>query len=289
MPATRSAAHSSGVVGVGDGVGDGLAAAAVGLEPGDAGAAHPVSAAAPTRARAARVDGRLRRTRRVYAAGLRPHPGRRGRTEGMDDEHDRAILRRHAADGTLMAGGAAAILLQLADPRIAAGVARHSAFRERPLDRLDGTHQYLTALVFGDDRDIRHVVRVVNARHARVRGTEPWAYDARESDAQRWVAATILAVALELEERLIRRPLDPDTADALVRGYAPIAARLQGADAGWPASREEFDAWWAGRLSALDVGGRSRPPRRAGAARVAPPPHAGRPPGHGRAAPPGNP
>lgn len=176
----------------------------------------------------------------------------------MDDEHDRAILRRHAADGTLMAGGAAAILLQLADPRIAAGVARHSSFRERPLDRLDGTHQYLTALVFGDDRDIRHVVRVVNARHARVRGTEPRAYDARESDAQRWVAATILAVALHLEERLIRRRLDPATADALVRGYAPIAARLQGADAGWPASREEFDAWWAGRLSALDVGDDAR-------------------------------
>lgn len=146
----------------------------------------------------------------------------------MDEAHDRAILRRHAADGTLMAGGAAAILLQLADPRVAAGVARHSAFRERPLDRLDGTHQYLTALVFGDDRDIDHVVRVVDARHARVRGDRPRPYDARDADAQRWVAATILAVALELEERLTGRPLDAATADALVRGYAPIAARLQG-------------------------------------------------------------
>ena len=40
------------------------------------------------------------------------------------DERDRAILRRYAADATFMAGGAAAILLQLADPRVAAGVAR---------------------------------------------------------------------------------------------------------------------------------------------------------------------
>jgi uncharacterized protein (DUF2236 family) len=139
----------------------------------------------------------------------------------MDDELDRAILRRHAADGTLMAGGAAAILLQLADPRVAAGVARHSGFRERPLDRLAGTHQYLMALALGDDGDIRHVVRV-------------------------------------LDERLDGRPLDRPHADALVRGYGGFAARLQGADAGWPVSRAEFEAWWTGRLAALEVGAEAK-------------------------------
>ncbi|MGR2751730.1 oxygenase MpaB family protein [Agromyces arachidis] len=172
----------------------------------------------------------------------------------MDTNEDRAILRRHAADGTLMAGGAAAILLQLADPRVAAGVARHSGFRERPLDRLAGTHAYLTALVFGDEDDVRHVVRVVDARHGRVHGDAPGSYDARDPDAQRWVAATLLAVALEFEERTIGRRLDTATADSLVRGYAPIAARLQGSAAGWPASRAEFDAWWASRLAGLEVG-----------------------------------
>jgi uncharacterized protein (DUF2236 family) len=176
----------------------------------------------------------------------------------MDDEHDRRILRRHAADGTLMAGGGAAILLQLADPRVAAGVSRHSGFRERPLDRLAGTHQYLMALAFGDDRDIRHVVRLVDARHARVRGVDPRAYDARDADAQRWVAATLLATALHLEERLGGRPLEPRTADALVRGFGEFAARLQGADAGWPASRAEFEEWWAGRVADLEVGADAR-------------------------------
>jgi uncharacterized protein (DUF2236 family) len=176
----------------------------------------------------------------------------------MDDELDRAILRRHAADGTLMAGGAAAILLQLADPRVAAGVARHSGFRERPLDRLAGTHQYLMALALGDDGDIRHVVRVVDARHAKVRGDEPRGYDARDADAQRWVAATLLATALDLDERLDGRPLDRPHADALVRGYGGFAARLQGADAGWPVSRAEFEAWWTGRLAALEVGAEAK-------------------------------
>jgi uncharacterized protein (DUF2236 family) len=180
----------------------------------------------------------------------------------VSDERDRApdrlVLRSHAADATLMAGGAAAILLQLADPRVAAGVARHSRFRDRPLDRLVSTHAYLTALVFGEERDIRHVSRIVDARHARVRGDGEHphrpAYDARDADAQRWVAATLLAVALDLEERLRGSRLDEETADALVRGYAPIAARLQGAPAGWPATRAEFDEWWDARLGLLRVG-----------------------------------
>jgi uncharacterized protein (DUF2236 family) len=176
----------------------------------------------------------------------------------MDDEHDRAILRQHVSDATLLAGGPAAILLQLADPRIAAGVARHSGFRERPLDRLAGTYQYLSALALGDERDIRHVVRVVNARHARVRGDEPRPYDARDADAQRWVAATLLATALELEERLDGGPLDRRTADALVRAFGEFAARLQGADAEWPASHAEFAAWWRGRLETLVVGDEAR-------------------------------
>ncbi|MRX44890.1 oxygenase MpaB family protein [Agromyces kandeliae] len=179
----------------------------------------------------------------------------------MSDAHgpeaEQAVLRRHAADATLMAGGAAAILLQLADPRVAAGVARHSRFRDRPLDRLVGTHAYLTALVFGDERDIRHVARIVDARHSRVRGDgahpDGPAYDARDPDAQRWVAATLLAVALDLEERLTGSRLDEATADALVRGYAPIAARLQGGPAGWPGTRAEFEAWWDIRLAGLRV------------------------------------
>jgi uncharacterized protein (DUF2236 family) len=176
----------------------------------------------------------------------------------MDDEHDRAILQQRVSDATLLAGGPAAILLQLADPRVAAAVARHSGFRDRPLDRLATTYQYLSALVLGDERDIRHVVRLVDARHATVRGDEPREYDARDADAQRWVAATLLATALQLEERLGGRPLEPRTADALVRGFGEFAARLQGADAGWPASRGEFEAWWADRVARLHVGADAR-------------------------------
>ncbi|HEY6801103.1 MAG TPA: oxygenase MpaB family protein [Agromyces sp.] len=178
----------------------------------------------------------------------------------MHDLDEREVFHRHGAEGVLLLGGGAAILLQLADPRVAQGVARHSGFRERPLDRLLGTLDYVYAIGFGDDDVAAAAVRAVNARHVPVRANamdgRP-AYNAFDADAQRWVASTLLAIAIELHERLWG-PLDRATGDAIVRGYAPLGLRLQAARAGWPQSRAEFDAWWAQRLDALEVGEEAR-------------------------------
>ena len=180
----------------------------------------------------------------------------------MTDPCERQLFRHHAAEGVLLLGSGAAILLQLADPRVAAGVARHSGFRERPLDRLLGTLDYLTALAFGDEADRRRLVRTVNARHAPVRGPTgegeaSAGYSAFDADAQRWVASTLLSVALDLHERTWG-PLDAATADVIVRGYAPLGGRLQGTRAGWPSTRAEFDAWWGERMPRLAVGDDAR-------------------------------
>lgn len=178
----------------------------------------------------------------------------------MPHEDEREVFRRHGAEGVLLLGGGAAILLQLADPRVARGVAAHSGFRDRPLDRLLGTLDYVYAVGFGDDEVVAAAVRTVNARHAPVRGAasdEGPAYTAFDPDAQRWVASTLLAVALGLHERLWG-PLDPATGDAIVRGYAPVGAQLQAGRAGWPATRAEFDAWWVERMARLEVGAEAR-------------------------------
>ncbi|GAA1952474.1 oxygenase MpaB family protein [Agromyces allii] len=180
--------------------------------------------------------------------------------EPADAEHDdHAVFRRHGAEAVLLLGGAAAILLQLADPRVARGVARHSDFASRPLDRLIGTLDYVYAVGFGDDEIAAAAVRRVNARHAPVRSrpgatdeSTDAAYSAFDADAQRWVASTLLAVALDIHER-VYGPLPPTDADAIVRGYAPLGFRLQGSREGWPDTRQEFDAWWNARLGTLRV------------------------------------
>jgi len=174
----------------------------------------------------------------------------------MADHEELEAFRRHGAEGVLLLGGGAAILLQLADPRVAHGVARHSGFLERPLDRLVGTLDYVYAIGFGDEEIAAAAVRTVNERHVPVRGPavdgRP-AYSAFDADAQRWVASTLLAVALDLHERLWG-PLTAADGDAIVRGYAPVGLRLQAERAGWPESRAEFDAWWRERLTRLAVG-----------------------------------
>ena len=82
----------------------------------------------------------------------------------MVDQDEREVFRRHGAEGVLLLGGGAALLLQLADPRVAHGVARHSDFQERPFDRLFGTLDYIYAVGFGDDELADAAVRAVNAR-----------------------------------------------------------------------------------------------------------------------------
>lgn len=180
----------------------------------------------------------------------------------MDVHEERTVFRAHGAEAVLLLGGAAAILLQLADPRVARGVARHSDFASRPLDRLIGTLDYVYAVGFGDDEVAAAAVRRVNARHAPVRsaadeGGVDGAYSAFDADAQRWVASTLLAVALDIHER-VYGALDTAHADAIVRGYAPLGFRLQGAREGWPGTRAEFDAWWSARLATLRVSDEAR-------------------------------
>ncbi|MDR5700052.1 oxygenase MpaB family protein [Agromyces aerolatus] len=176
-----------------------------------------------------------------------------------------AAFTRHAADALILAGGGAAILLQLADPRIARGVARHSAFREDPMRRLFGTLDYVYAVASGDERLLAATVADVNGRHRPVRGPAEAsgpAYSAFDRDLQRYVASTLTAVGLRLEERL-GGPLDPVLADGFVARYGRLASALQGGAAGWPESRAGFDAWWHDRVATLAVGGDARDVARA--------------------------
>ena len=51
------------------------------------------------------------------------------------------------AEGVLLAGAGRAILLQIANPRVGHGVAEHSDFAERPMDRLRATMTYVYAVI----------------------------------------------------------------------------------------------------------------------------------------------
>ena len=154
-------------------------------------------------------------------------------------------MRDVSAEGALLAGGGAAILLQVADPTVAAGVAKHSDFVTRPLLRLRTTLTYVYAVVFGSERQADAVRAMVDRAHGPVAG-------AFDPDLQLWVAATLYQTGSDLDER-IWGPLDPASAERVYRENAVLGTALQMPPELWPADLLAFQAYWDDRIERLEV------------------------------------
>ena len=150
-----------------------------------------------------------------------------------------------SAEAILLAGGARAILLQLANPAVGHGVAEHSNFAERPLDRLRGTLTYLYVIVYGSPDEVRRVSRGVGVAHAPVAG-------ARDPELQLWVAATLYDTAMRVYE-LVHGAVSDDDAESLLADYAVVGTTLGVPRALWPADRAAFARYWTS--AALSVSG----------------------------------
>lgn len=85
--------------------------------------------------------------------------------------------------------GPRAVLLELAHPAIAAGVARHSNYRGDPFGRLYRTMKTMTEISFGTPEERATALVHFQRCHARVRGE---GYDARDPHLQFWVLATLI-------------------------------------------------------------------------------------------------
>src|SRR5919197_2357761 len=82
-----------------------------------------------------------------------------------------AVIRRLSRESVIWAlGGGCALLLQLAHPLVAAGVDRHSSFRERPVNRLFRTIALMLRMVFGDGAQVMAAAREINQAHRWVQG-----------------------------------------------------------------------------------------------------------------------
>src|SRR3979411_1776912 len=97
---------------------------------------------------------------------------------------DDSIIRRINRENILLLGGGRALLMQLAHPKVAAGVDEHSDFRSHPIRRLRRTIRMTMAIVFGDRETALGAARKVNQVHANVRGND---YRALDPDLLLWV------------------------------------------------------------------------------------------------------
>ena len=112
-----------------------------------------------------------------------------------------SITRRVNRENVLLLGGGRALLMQLAHPKVAAGVDEHSDFRTRPIRRLRRTIRMTMAIVFGDRDTAITAARAVNHAHGKVRGRD---YRALDPDLLRWVHATLVDSALVTYETFVK-------------------------------------------------------------------------------------
>jgi uncharacterized protein (DUF2236 family) len=110
-------------------------------------------------------------------------------------------------EGILLLGGPRALLLQLAEPAVAAGVAEHSGFEANPFGRLARTLEAMTAISFGPPAVARATLARLDAVHATVSGTLPdgSSYRAGDPRLQWWVLATLIDTVLRVEARYLGR------------------------------------------------------------------------------------
>jgi uncharacterized protein (DUF2236 family) len=151
----------------------------------------------------------------------------------------------------VLAGAAAAFLLQLADPAVAAGVAQHSNFREDPYGRLRRTLVSTFSVAFGSSNRARAAIGHLNAIHRSVSGTVPESgmpYEALDPVLLLWVHATLLDTALRIYDAYVE-PLTVDEMDAYLAESRPVAVRLGVPEEQFPATVAELRAWMAERMT----------------------------------------
>jgi uncharacterized protein (DUF2236 family) len=124
---------------------------------------------------------------------------------------DTPTMRRIHRERVLLVGGQRALVLQLAHPMVAAGVADHSDFPRRALERLGRTLDLTLATVFGSDAEAEEAIASIRRVHERVRGARAGrSYRATDPRLLLWVNATLVDTTLVVYERFVRRLSDEE-------------------------------------------------------------------------------
>jgi uncharacterized protein (DUF2236 family) len=185
---------------------------------------------------------------------------------------DGPVALRVNAERIVVLGWPRAILMQMAHPLIAAGVAAHSSFRSGALAaprRLHGTVRAMLALSFGDADARNRALAGIRAIHRRVHGTLSESvgrlpagtpYSAEDPDLVRWVHLTLLDSIMLFYEQSVA-PLTPDERDAYCRESAWVAvalgARAEDVPRAWADVRCAIDATIASGALAVGRDGRT--------------------------------
>lgn len=185
---------------------------------------------------------------------------------GVPDDRARAesIAWKINSEMVVLLGWGAAILAQVAHPKVAAGVTQHSLFltdpRGRPR-RLRRTLETMLDLTFGTPAATHAAARKINAIHDRVNGRlgeqggsfpRGAAYSAHDPALLRWVHCTVLD-AFPRTYELYVGPLSRAEKDRYCAEASGVAPLLGIPDGYLPTSTTELDAYMSGMLASGEI------------------------------------
>jgi uncharacterized protein (DUF2236 family) len=179
-----------------------------------------------------------------FTAGV---PERRAALDSVPDAlplNRRSLSWRVNAEPIAFLGGARALLLQVAHPKVAAGVEQHSTYVSDPWGRLFRTIDVMAKLSFASPEASAAQAQLLERMHKRVVGTtddgEP--YHALDPDLLLWVWATLCDTALLMYEQVLP-PLTPGERDQYYEEWKLVAYACGVPEGGCPPTWADFEAY----------------------------------------------
>lgn len=174
------------------------------------------------------------------------------------------ISRLVNAERLALAGWPRAILLQLAHPLVAAGVAGHSTFRTgrtAAARRLHETTRAMLSLTFGDEAAHARTIERIRDIHTRVNGNLRTAvgpfpagtpYSAEDPELLLWVHLTLMESVVLAYDAIVA-PLDAARRDAYCGEAAPVAIALGASPDAVPRTWSGIERAMADRLASGQI------------------------------------
>jgi uncharacterized protein (DUF2236 family) len=165
--------------------------------------------------------------------------------------HDSLSWRVMKNPVALIVGGVAAVILELAEPRVRTGVWEHTSFRRDPVTRMRRTGYAAMATLYAPAEAARAMIAGVVCAHDRVEGVTPAGapYRANDEDLLNWVHATAGFGFFEAYSRFVRSLSRIEMNQLYAEGAAP--ALLYGAH-GAPKSVDAMEALFAAMSPKLE-------------------------------------
>lgn len=160
--------------------------------------------------------------------------------------------------GVALVGGAANVIMQLAQRPVGRGVLESPVDSGKatlhPIKRTRTTLTYLSVALMGTEEERKLYRHAVNGSHVQVRSTEgsPVTYNALDPTLQLWVAACLYRGFLDVIGAM-RIGVNVADDEEFYRYAARLGTTLQVKDAMWPANIEAFWEYWNEHAKNIEI------------------------------------